>query len=89
MRKAVTEHWGFYDDSYNICDAYVLAQIAKAVWMIRQGHHTYEDYKDYQYDVLFAYVEPDKYAEKKKAEKAEEKRKKIEREAKKKAKTFA
>lgn len=81
VRESVTAHWGYYHDSYNVIDAYVLAQIARAVWHVKNGLHTYDDYHEYQRDILFAYVEPEKYAAMKKAEKAEEKRRKKEREA--------
>lgn len=73
VRQGVREHWGLIYESYDINDAIVLAHISRAVWRIRNGVDTYQDYYEYQRIVLFMHCEPEKYTALKKKEKSKPK----------------
>lgn len=62
VMAAVEDHWGDKPPTENIADAYVLARIGEAVYRVRNGEMTLDDFQlDYQREVIWSIVDPAGY----------------------------
>jgi crossover junction endodeoxyribonuclease RuvC len=73
VQVAVATHWGDHPTTFNIADAYVLARIAEAIWLVNKGK-SIDDYPDYQQEILKSIMFPEIAKKKKKADKAVKKK---------------
>lgn len=64
VMAAVESHWGDKPPTENIADAYVLARISEAVYRVRNGEKTLDDFQlEYQREVIWSIVDPKGYKE--------------------------
>lgn len=79
MTEPIEQLWNFTHPSDNVRDAFVIAQIAKAVYEVRNGLRNLEEFPAYQQEVITTIIDPStkkKKTERKKTKKTNKRRSK-------------
>ncbi|MFU1797626.1 hypothetical protein ACM1RC_27430 [Paenibacillus azoreducens] len=64
MAAAALEHFGYHHPSNDVVDAYIIAKIGEAVYRVRNGEKTLDDFQlEYQREVVWSIVDPVGYKE--------------------------
>lgn len=64
MAAAALEHFGYSNPRHDVVDAYIIAKIGEAVYRVRSGEKTLDDFElIYQREVIWSIIDPDGYKE--------------------------
>ncbi|KHF33439.1 hypothetical protein CM49_04387 [Paenibacillus sp. P1XP2] len=75
MAAAALEHFGYSNPRHDVVDAYIIAKIGEAVYRVRSGEKTLDDFKlDYQREVIWSIIDPTGYKEYEKTKKKKSKK---------------
>lgn|GEM_PF-669363 len=74
MAAAALEHFGYSNPLHDVVDAYIIAKIGEAVYRVRNGEKSLDDYPlEYQREVIWSIIDPDGYKEYEKTKKKKSK----------------
>ncbi|SMF88060.1 crossover junction endodeoxyribonuclease RuvC [Paenibacillus uliginis N3/975] len=74
MAAAALEHFGYSNPRHDVVDAYIIAKIGEAVYRIRNGEKTLDDFHlEYQREVIWSIIDPVGYKEYEKTKKKKSK----------------